>query len=68
MVLTILFWILLILLAIGAFVPDPSVPGGARTRWIIVLILLGIIGWAVFGGIDRPKRADIPQPAALSVS
>lgn len=66
MVLMVLFWILLILLVIGMFVPDASSPWAPRARWAIVLILIGILGWAVFGGIDRPKRADIPQPAELS--
>lgn len=61
MVLMVLFWILLILLVIGVFVPDSQSPFVPRARWAIVLILIGILGWAVFGGIDRPKRADAPD-------
>lgn len=52
----ILFWILFVLLVIGALVPDATVPGGTRSRWIIVLILLGLLGWAVYGGVDQPPR------------
>lgn len=53
----ILFWILLILLALGSFVADASIPGGPRSRWIILLILIGLLGWAVFGGVDKPTRS-----------
>ena len=48
-VLTVLFWILLILCIIGAFVPDAAWPFVSRGRWVIALILLAILGIAVFG-------------------
>lgn len=51
MVLEILFWILLILAALGAIVPDSASPYLTRGRWIIVLVLLAILGLRVFGGI-----------------
>lgn len=51
MFLTILFWILFILCAIGAFVPDANFPGGSRSRWVIMLILIGVLGYAVFGNV-----------------
>jgi hypothetical protein len=49
MVLQVLFWILLILTAIAALVPDAAWPYLPRARWIIVLILIGILGLRVFG-------------------
>lgn len=49
MFLQILFWILLILCAIGAFTPDS--PFVLRGRWAVVLILIGILGFKVFGGL-----------------
>lgn len=49
MVLQILFWILLILCAIGALVPDIASPYIGRGRWIIVLILIAILGLHDFG-------------------
>lgn len=49
MVLQILFWILLILAAIGALVPDSQSPYLGRGRWIIGLILIAILGFIVFG-------------------
>jgi hypothetical protein len=48
-VLVVLFWILLILAVIGAFVPDATSPYIGHARWVIVLILLAILGIAVFG-------------------
>lgn len=51
MVLQILFWILLILAAIGAITPDATSPHLNRGRWIIALILIGILGFVAFGGI-----------------
>lgn len=50
MVLQILFWILLILAAIGALVPDEKSPYLGRGRWIICLILIAILGFEAFGG------------------
>lgn len=49
MVLQILFWILLILTSIGAFVPDSAAPWLGRGRWVIALILIAILGFCVFG-------------------
>lgn len=51
MVLEILFWILLILVAIGALVPDTANPYLGRGRWLVALILIAILGLRVFGGI-----------------
>jgi hypothetical protein len=48
-VLTVIFWILLLLALIGAFVPDATSPYIGHARWVIVLILLAILGIAVFG-------------------
>lgn len=56
MVWVILFWLLFLLCVIGLFVPDANIPGGSRGRWIIILILIGLLGWAVFGGLDQPPR------------
>lgn len=50
MILNILFWILLILTALGVFVPDaPPRPYLGRARWIVCLILIAILGFVVFG-------------------
>lgn len=49
MVFTVLFWILLILAVIAALVPDAVSPYVGRGRWIIALILIGLLGWRVFG-------------------
>jgi len=49
MVLTVLFWILLILAAIAALVPDAVNPYVGRGRWVIALILIAILGYHVFG-------------------
>lgn len=51
MVLQVLFWILLILAAIGALVPDEKSPYLGRGRWVICLILIAILGYMQFGGI-----------------
>lgn len=48
MVLTILFWILLILCFLGAFAPDTAYPWAPRGRVVIILILLAILGLKVF--------------------
>lgn len=45
MVLQVIFWILLILCAIGAFVPDATSPHVPKSRWILVLILIAILGY-----------------------
>ena len=46
MILQILFWILLILSAIGIFAPD-TYPNIHRGRFVVTLILLGILGYFV---------------------
>lgn len=48
MVMQVLFWILLILALIGALVPDAVSPYLGRGRWIIALILILLLGLAVF--------------------
>lgn len=48
-VLVVLFWLLLILCIIGAFIPDSTFPFISQGRWVICLILLAILGIAVFG-------------------
>lgn len=48
MVIVILFWILLILAFIAALVPDAMSPYIGRGRWIIALILILLLGLAVF--------------------
>jgi hypothetical protein len=40
---------MLILAAIGVFVPDAQNPWLGRSRWIVVLILFAILGLHVFG-------------------
>jgi hypothetical protein len=50
MVLEIVFWVLLILWAVGAFVPDSAGPYVGRGRWVIALIEFAILGFFVFGG------------------
>lgn len=50
MVLEILFWILLILVAIGALIPDAASPYVGRGRWVVALICIAILGFRVFGG------------------
>lgn len=47
MVIVVLFWILLILLAIGALIPDTTSPYLGRGRWGVVLILIAILGYWV---------------------
>lgn len=52
MVLQVIFWLLLLLCAIGAAVPDAPPPNYVgRGRWVIALILIAIIGLKVF---DNP--------------
>lgn len=46
--LTIIFWLLWVLCIIGVFIPDsPTNPWPTRGRWIISLILFGILGFKV---------------------
>lgn len=47
MVLEILFWILLILSIISSFLPDTS-PTVVKSRSVVILILLTILGLRVF--------------------
>lgn len=49
MVSEIIFWILLLLCAIGAVVPDAQSPWINRGRWGVALILIAILGVKVFG-------------------
>jgi len=49
MVLQVLFWLVLLLCAIGAFVNDSVSPLLVRGRWVMVLILIAILGYVVFG-------------------
>lgn len=51
MVLTVIFWILLILTVIAALVPDSVSAYLGRGRWIVVLILIAILGYKV---LDSP--------------
>lgn len=51
MVLQVIFWLLLLLCAIGVMVPDAQSPYIGRGRWVIALILIAIIGLKVF---DNP--------------
>ncbi len=48
MVLEVIFWILLILSVISAFLPD-TWPYAIKSRFAIILILLAILGLKVFG-------------------
>lgn len=45
----VIFWILLILCAIGVVVPDTAWPQINRGRFVVCLILIAIIGYKVFG-------------------
>jgi hypothetical protein len=47
MFLMVLFWLLWILAVIGCFIPEA--PFITRGRWVVALILLGIIGYKVLG-------------------
>lgn len=47
MVLEVIFWILLILSAIGAFLPETTAYV-VKSRFAIVLVLLGILGLHAF--------------------
>lgn len=49
MVLQVLFWLLLLLCVIGAFLQDSLSPFLVRGRWVMVLILIAILGYVVFG-------------------
>jgi peptidoglycan/LPS O-acetylase OafA/YrhL len=52
MVLEILFWLLLVLCAIGEFVPEsasPLVGRLRRTTGFAALVLIGILGYFLFG-------------------
>lgn len=53
MVLEILFWILLILAAIGAFVPETISPYYGRGWRVVCMILFAILGLRVFGSVLR---------------
>lgn len=50
MFLEIVFVVLLILLFVGALVPDTAWPYAGRARWILALIELAILGYVVFNG------------------
>lgn len=50
MVLEVIFWVLLVLWAVGAFVPDTTSPYIGRGRSVICLIEFAILGFKVFGG------------------
>jgi hypothetical protein len=47
MVLTVLFWILWILCVIGCFIPES--PFISRGRWVVILLLVGVLGLKVLG-------------------
>jgi len=47
----ILFWILYILSVIGVLTGD-KIPYSSISRPIVILILIGILGWKFFGGIS----------------
>ena len=47
MVIEVLFWILLVLAVIGQFGP-PSDPNWTKGRSVIVVVLIAILGYAVF--------------------
>jgi len=47
MVLVVIFWILLLLCAIGTFVPEASYPLVNRGRFVTILIMIAILGWKV---------------------
>lgn len=49
MVMQVIFWILLLLAAIGAIVPDTASPYLGRGRWVVCLILIAILGFVEFG-------------------
>lgn len=49
MILTLIFWILLVLAAIGAFAADSKYPWLGYGRWIVALILIAILGYFTFG-------------------
>lgn len=51
MVLIVLFWILLILAIIGELAPLPA-PWGRVPR-VIILLLIALLGWHVFGNPGR---------------
>jgi hypothetical protein len=48
-ILQIIFWILLLLAALGAFIQDAAYPWLVRSRWVVVLILIAILGYRFFG-------------------
>jgi hypothetical protein len=48
MVLEVIFWILLILSLIPAFIPD-TWPHAARSRYGVLLLLVAILGLKMFG-------------------
>lgn len=48
LVLTVIFWILLLLAALGVFAPDTN-PYFVRGRWVVVLLLIAILGYAALG-------------------
>ena len=50
MILEVVFIVFFILCALGAFAPDATYPWAARGRYGVLLLLVGILGWVVFGG------------------
>jgi hypothetical protein len=48
MILETLFWLLLLLCAIGALVPDSASVYLGRSRWLVALILIAILGLKLF--------------------
>jgi hypothetical protein len=51
MFLKVMFSALFVFLAIASLVPNPQVWAG-YARWVLVLLLLGILGWQVFSKIQ----------------
>lgn len=49
MILQIVFWILLLLCAIGCFVPADKWPLGTRGSGVIGIVLFAILGYKLFG-------------------
>ena len=50
MFIAIIYVVLWILMVLAALVPDWTYPSAVRGRWILALILFGIIGYFLFNG------------------
>lgn len=50
MFIAIIYVVLWILMVLAALAPDATYPNAVKGRWVLVLVLFGIIGYTLFNG------------------